>query len=136
VWSPTNLLQLQSLFRVWWGTSLPPLSAGACCTLATVANLAHPKLPGGVAKPAFSGKLIYLQFVDACPSFSGAQGALPSLLSVFFNSLLFFYGEEDSLSRGLCWFIPGVAVGIPCAAYLITCWSVSPKQVRSWHLAA
>jgi hypothetical protein len=26
-----------------------------------------------------------------------------------------------SLSRGLCWFIPGVAVGIPCVTYLLTC---------------
>jgi hypothetical protein len=44
--------------------------------------------------------------------------------------------RKVSLSMGLCWFIPGVAVGVPCAAYLLTCWSVSPKQVRSWHLAA
>jgi hypothetical protein len=29
-----------------------------------------------------------------------------------------------SLSRGLFWFIPGVAVGIPHFAYLLTCWSV------------
>jgi hypothetical protein len=29
---------------------------------------------------------------------------------------------------------PRVAVGVPHAAYLLTCWSVSPKQVRSWHL--
>jgi hypothetical protein len=41
-----------------------------------------------------------------------------------------------SLSGGLCWFIPGVAVGILHASYLLTCWSASPKQVWSWHLAA
>jgi hypothetical protein len=27
-----------------------------------------------------------------------------------------------SLSRGLCWFIPGVAGGIQHDAYLLTCW--------------
>jgi hypothetical protein len=27
-------------------------------------------------------------------------------------------------------------MGILCAAYLVTCWSVSPKQVRSQHLVA
>jgi hypothetical protein len=35
---------------------------------------------------------------------------------------------------GLCWFIPGVAMGVLHTAYLLTCWSASPKQVRSWHL--
>jgi hypothetical protein len=39
-----------------------------------------------------------------------------------------------SLSRGLCWFIPGVAVGLLNAAYLLTCWSASPKQFWNWHL--
>jgi hypothetical protein len=31
---------------------------------------------------------------------------------------------------------PGVAVGIPCSTYLLTYWSMSPKQVRSQCLAA
>jgi hypothetical protein len=31
---------------------------------------------------------------------------------------------------------PGVAVGIPHAAYLLTCWSASPKQIWSQYLAA
>jgi hypothetical protein len=36
----------------------------------------------------------------------------------------FFCGVGSiSVSRGLCWFISGVAVGIPHAAYLLTCWS-------------
>jgi hypothetical protein len=59
---------------------------------------------------------------------------VPCLLSSFV--LFCFCGVGVSLSRGLCWFIPGVAVGILCAAYLLTCWSVSPKQVWSWHLMA
>jgi hypothetical protein len=33
------------------------------------------------------------------------------------------------LSRWLCWSISGVAVGMLPATYLLTCWSVSPKQV-------
>jgi hypothetical protein len=60
--------------------------------------------------------------------------------SVAFYSVfcLFFFlsGSGISLSRGLCWFIPGVAVGVPHATYLLTCWSVSTKQVRSLLLVA
>jgi hypothetical protein len=48
---------------------------------------------------------------------------------------LVFWKVRVNLSIGLCWFIPGVAVGIPCATYLLTCLSASPKQVWSWHLA-
>jgi hypothetical protein len=52
--------------------------------------------------------------------------SVPCLLfSIFF----FFCMAGVSLSRGLCWVIPGVAVGKLCAAYLLTCWSASPKQV-------
>jgi hypothetical protein len=42
---------------------------------------------------------------------------------------IFFCRVGVSLSWGLCWFIPGVAVGIWWATYLLTCWSASPKQV-------
>jgi hypothetical protein len=49
---------------------------------------------------------------------------------------LFFFAGRGSvqgsvlgLSRGLCWFIPGLAVGIPHTAYLLTCWSASSKQM-------
>jgi hypothetical protein len=62
-----------------------------------------------------------------CISFS-----VPCLLLNFF---FFFCRAGFSLSRGLCWFIPGTAVGIPHAIYLLTCWSASSKQVWSWHLA-
>jgi hypothetical protein len=79
----------------------------------------------------------------ACPPFSGAQGAQSSLLCVLFSCLFIiqffifvfvFCRAGVSLCSGLCWFIPGVAVGILHAAYLLSCWSASPKQVRSWHL--
>jgi hypothetical protein len=35
------------------------------------------------------------------------------------------------LPRGLCWFIPGVVVGIPCATYLLTCWSAGLELASS-----
>jgi hypothetical protein len=71
--------------------------------------------------------------------FSGVLRALCPLFWVFlFSSFLlfsFFVWEAGvSLSSMLCWFIPGVAVGIPRAAYLLTCWSLSRKQVWSQHL--
>jgi hypothetical protein len=50
--------------------------------------------------------------------------------------VFFFFRVRVSLSRGLCWFIPGVAVGTLLVAYLLTCWSVSPKQVWSQCLEA
>jgi hypothetical protein len=59
--------------------------------------------------------------------------SVPWLLFSFLLCFLLQHGV--SLSRGLCWYIPGVAVGILCAAYLLTCWSVSPKKVWSRHLA-
>jgi hypothetical protein len=56
-----------------------------------------------------------------CVSFS-----VPCLLFRFF---FFLRGQGVSLSRGLCWFIPGVAVGIPYClfAHLLVC-QMSPKQ--------
>jgi hypothetical protein len=48
----------------------------------------------------------------------------------------FFPRVGVSLSRGLCWFILGVVMGVPRATYLLTCWSASPKQVWSWCLTA
>jgi hypothetical protein len=114
---------------------------------ATVANLAHPKLTGGgVAKPTFSSRLVYLQFVQMpAPPSPELRAPCPvcylsfSILCLLFSFFLFLFllcGAEVSLTRGLCWFMLGVAVGIPCATYLLTCWSVSPKQVRRWHLVA
>jgi hypothetical protein len=70
------------------------------------------------------------------------QSILPHLLHVPFQFLVYYYyffffcRAGVSLSRGLCWLIPGTAVGIPHAAYLVTCWSASHKQVWSQCLAA
>jgi hypothetical protein len=52
-------------------------------------------------------------------------------LLVYYSVFWFYCRAWVSLSRGLCWFISGVAVGVLCAAYLLTCWSVSLKQVWS-----
>jgi hypothetical protein len=62
-----------------------------------------------------------------CMSFS-----VPCLL---FSLGFFFCGARVSPSRRICWFILGVAVGVLCASFLLTCWSTSPRQVRSWRLA-
>jgi hypothetical protein len=70
--------------------------------------------------------LCCVSFTVPCLSFSFFWGG------VFF----FFCSVGVSLSRSLCWFLPGVAVGIPHATYLLTWWSVFPKQVWSRHLAA
>jgi hypothetical protein len=51
-----------------------------------------------------------------------------------FATCPFFCGAEISLSRGLCWFFLGVAVGEPCATYLVPCGSA--KRVRGCFLAA
>jgi hypothetical protein len=54
------------------------------------------------------------------PHFSGVLTHPVHCLLIWWG---FFCGEgRVSLSRGLCCFIPGVAVGILCEAYLLTCW--------------
>jgi hypothetical protein len=96
-------------------------------------------------QPLFTESLCGDQLFASSP-FSSAQSTLSSLLHVLFSSLFIIQGffvsvfvfcrSGVSLSRGLCWFIPGVAVVILHATYFLTCWSVSPKQVWSWHLVA
>jgi hypothetical protein len=57
---------------------------------------------------------------------------IPFQFLAYYSVCLFcfvFCRAGVSLSRGLYLFIPGVAVGIPRATYLLTCWPVSPKQV-------
>jgi hypothetical protein len=61
-----------------------------------------------------------------------SQSTLPLLLHVSFQFLIhysFFCMVGVILSRGLCWFTPDVAVGILHDTYLLTLWSLSPKQV-------
>jgi hypothetical protein len=66
---------------------------------------------------------------STCPLCS-CSFSVPCLLFSFFG------GVVVSLPRGLWWFIPGVAVGILHATYLLTCWSAASKKVWScfWPL--
>jgi hypothetical protein len=78
-----------------------------------------------------SSLLLFLSLGAPCPS-----AMCPFQFCIYYPGfVLFFCGVGVSLFRGLCWFIPRVAVGAPHAAYLLTCWSVSPKQIWSQHLA-
>jgi hypothetical protein len=75
-------------------------------------------------------------------AFFGALTAPHPLCCIFSAPCLFFRfcsfcGAEGQSVQGLCWFIPGLTVGILCCrlfAYLLVCW-ISPKQVWSQHLA-
>jgi hypothetical protein len=84
----------------------------------------------GATTPAFSGWLFYLLF---------AQGsASPSPLQSFGSPVLFVRCIFFSFLPGWGSVCPGgyadFSQGVPHAAYLLTWWS--PKQGRSWHLAA
>jgi hypothetical protein len=50
--------------------------------------------------------------------------------------LLFFFVGWGSVCPGSYADLSQGWLGMPHAAYLLTCWSVSLKQVWSWHLAA
>jgi hypothetical protein len=55
---------------------------------------------------------------------------LSFLLSFFVGG-----GQEVNLSKGLCWFIPGVAVGILHAAYLLSVGLLDVSQADlDWRL--
>jgi hypothetical protein len=76
----------------------------------------------------------FAAFVYSCgtqllapPPFSGALSATPPLCSVLVFSSLFIIQFLSffllfSLCSGLCWFIPGVAVGIPHDAWCSPVW--------------
>jgi hypothetical protein len=121
-WKPSPL-------QAFWGEGLlnPPSLAGLF--IYSLRGEVPSPLSGGVWHTG-KGPFSFLQ--------SSGHPAL--FATVLFQLLVyysgFFSGVGVSLSRRLCWFIPGLAVGVPWAAYLLTCWSASPKHVRSWCLAA
>jgi hypothetical protein len=139
----THLLQQAYLFTLYLGNC--PLSALQQSVL-PVSHCSKPCPPKPHwGKPPNSPSLagLFIQSSRGCLPllFSPAQSAPPSLLCVLFSSLFIiqffvclFCMVGISLSRGLCRFIPGVAVGVLHAAFLLTYWSASPKQVRSQHL--
>jgi hypothetical protein len=111
------------------GTALPPLSGGASHKSATAASLAHPKFTGGSCDTHLLQQACLLKVhAGVCPSpFLRSTQVTPHfLLRVLFSSLFciqyFSPWAGVRLSRGLCWFIPGVAVGIQHATYSLTCW--------------
>jgi hypothetical protein len=72
-----------------------------------------------------------------CSEHSVLSAACPFQFLFYYSAFFCFFCRAGvSLSRELYWFIPGVAVGIPLAAYLLNCWSASPKQVWIRCLAA
>jgi hypothetical protein len=132
------------LFRVCVGSASPPLYCGACPSSAAVTSLPLSKHTGeGGTTPTFSIWLVYLQWGHAPPPLSGAQSAQPSLLCVFFVFQLlayysgflfvclfvyFFPWAGVSLSRGLCWFVPGSTT---CCLFVHL---VANKQGRCWRM--
>jgi hypothetical protein len=130
-----------------------PSSSGAFHMTAVVTSLPLCKhTGGGGTTPAFSGRLVYLQFLwgSAPLPLSGAWGALPSLLHVFlfiyFSSCLFitqfgffsfFFllgwgsvcpGGYADLAQGCLWEYH-VPLSSPGGLRL-------PKQSGHWHLVA
>jgi hypothetical protein len=97
-------------------------SGGESYKLATVAGFVYLKFTRETTPPLFS-RVLKSPHLFYFLSFS-----IPCLLFSFFPRV------GVSLSWGLCWFIPAVAVGVPCAAYLLSCWSTSPSQVGSQYL--
>jgi hypothetical protein len=64
-----------------------------------------------------------------CSEYPTSSAAYHFQFLFYYSGFFFFFcGVGVSLFRELCWFIPGVAVWIQCATYLLTFWSVSPKQ--------
>jgi hypothetical protein len=80
-----------------------------------------------------SSLLLLLSLVHS--KYPAPSAACPFQFLVYYLVFFFLCGAGVILSRWLCLFIPGVAVGVLHATYLLTCWSVSPKQIWSWHLA-
>jgi hypothetical protein len=135
-------LTVNSCLEFGWGISLLPLSSRASYTSFTVASLVHPKLPGGSLQTHLLWQSCFFKFhKGSCHSPFLQSSRHPALFAMcpfqfHFFIQFFFLRAGVRLSRRLCWFIPRVTVGILCAAYLLTCWSASPKQVRSQCLAA
>jgi hypothetical protein len=51
-----------------------------------------------------------------------------------YYSVFFLAGRGPVCPGAYAGFIPRMVVGILHAAYLLTCWCTSPKQVWSWHV--
>jgi hypothetical protein len=118
-WPCSCLLWLACLFIAHVGSGYSPLSCGV--SLPPPLLQAFPLLFAGHVLPLLPSLawLVYLQFCEGFPSLPlWLQGALPSLLSVFFvviayYSVFFLFSLVGGQSvRGLCWSGPGLSVGV------------------------
>jgi hypothetical protein len=83
--------------------------------------------------PGFVYQSFHRNQLLASPPFSGVLSASCPLCCMFLFSSLFIIQFFSFWGTGVS--LPSGSMGIPCAAYLLTCWSVSPKQIWSWCLA-
>jgi hypothetical protein len=112
-WLHTLLLWLDCLFTVQVRECSSPPSPVELSTW-------QPLLQGcweGASTPAFSSRLVYLQFKWAMPLPHSPELRVPRslwyvsfllLLLVYYSGFFFILPQVGaSLSRGLCWFVPG-----------------------------
>jgi hypothetical protein len=94
------------------------------------------------AAPAFSGRLVYLQFCEGFPSLPfRAQGTLPSLLHIFFvviayYSVSFFSLGGDWSVQGAMLIWPTVVCGSTAVPLISPCHPCPPKPSGCWSLVA
>jgi hypothetical protein len=126
--------------------SAPPLfSGGAFCMTGTVTSFPHSKVSGQGSPllPSLAGLFIYSSREGVPPTPALRSSGCPALFAV----CLFFFSAACLLFSFFFYFFPGwgsvcpgsyadLSQGVPHAAYLLTWWSASPKQVRSWCLVA
>jgi hypothetical protein len=133
--------------------AFPPFSGGEASQPATFAGSVYQKFVQRAALfPFLHGSSLPVDYfsrhclLKVCPEDSPLP-LIPSLVHskhlalsavcpfqfLVYYSVFFSCRAGVSLSRGLCWFIPGVAVEISHAAYLLTSWSAYPKQFWSQH---
>jgi hypothetical protein len=124
-----------------WEVGLPPL-LWSFPPMSSFTSFPAPGFWVGATAPAFSSWLVYVQFCEGLPIPPfGAQGALPSLLCVFFvviayySFFSFFPGCESvcpggyaGLAQGCLWeyHMPLIS---PCDLHL-------PKRCGGWCLVA
>jgi hypothetical protein len=124
------------------GSVPSPLSSGVFLPLPLLHAFPLQGCCMGATTPAFSSYLVYLQFCEILPLLPfSAQGALPSLLCVFFvvyYSVCFL----SLFSLGVGWSVQGAVLIWPrvvcgsnacCLAHLVVCIS---QAGRKWCLVA
>jgi hypothetical protein len=97
-----------------WTTICPISGSGlspTCCQPFCLSSLCLLKFPAEISSSLLPPSPVCLE--HPAPS-AECYFSVPCVLFSFF---FFFTGQGVSPSRGLCWFIPGVALGIPCDAW-------------------